>query len=243
MSLGLGLGLGVNKTAKILADSFLPTQINNLELWLMNGQSLAVNRWGDESGNSNHASQGTSANQATIADGGLDFRAASEHFYTLADDIVIAERGSVNIFAVVEFATNANKRSIVGTGANQDFMEIFDKNTLRFHFDNSGSAEKIQFSTDHFVDQAKVLIHSERIFGATGTLNTQINGSTVTGTNTAGDGADPGTFTIDRIGTRNGDRFMNGKILELLIYKNDAADMDDADIVLVNDYLTTKFSL
>ena len=36
---------------------------------------------------------------------------------------------------------------------------------------------------------------------------------------------------------------MEGTIFELLIYKNDAADMADADIVLVNDYLKTKHGL
>ena len=242
MSLGLGLGLGVNKTAKILAESFLPTQVDNLELWLKNGEAIAVERWEDSSGNANHAVQSTADNQAAVSEGGLDFTAANEHFYTISD-IAIAERGSVNVFAVVEFNTNASNRTIVGTGTNADFMELQNQTTIRFHFDNAGGAEKIQFGTAHFVADAKLLLHSERISGATGTLNTQIDGSTVTGTNTAGDGADPGAFTIDRIGARNGDRFFNGKILELLIYKNDAADMQDSDIILVNDYLTTKFSL
>ena len=240
MSLGLGIGINYQE---FLDEGFLPTQVDNLQLWLKNGESVSAASWGDQSGNSRHATQSTPDNQAAVSEGGLDFTATHEEFNELASDIAIAERGSVNIFAVVEFDTNADKRSIVGTGTSADFMEIFSKNTLRFHFDNAGSSEKIQFSTDYFVDAAKVLIHSERISGATGTLNTQINGSTVTGTNTAGDGADPGAFTIDRIGTRNGDRFMNGTILELLIYKNDAGDMADSDIVLVNDYLTSKFSL
>lgn len=235
--------MGISKAGTSLEEVFLPTQVDNLQLWLKNNVSVDVANWADQSGNGNDATQGTSANQAAVSNGGLDFTASSENFYELDTDIVIAERGSVNVFAVVYFNNNANKRTIVGTGTGADFMEIFDKQTIRFHFDNAGSAEKIEFSTNHFVNGATILLHSERISGATGTLNTQINGSTVTGTNTAGDGADPGAFTIDRIGTRNGDRFMNGKILELLIYKNDDRDMDNADIVLVNNYLTTKFSL
>jgi hypothetical protein len=238
----IGLGLGISKAGSV-SEVFYPTSVSNLELWLKNGESIAVEEWQDQSGNSNHATQEEAGNQATIANGGFDFRADNEHFYELTSEIAVVQRGSVNVFAVVYFDSNASNRTIVGTGTSADFMELQSKNTIRFHFDNTGAAEKIQFGTDYFADGETVVIHSERISGTTGTLNTQINGTSVHGTNTAGDGADPGAFAIDRIGTRNGDRFMNGKILELIIYTADATDMANADIVSVNNYLMTKFSL
>ena len=38
-------------------------------------------------------------------------------------------------------------------------MEFQNKNTIRFHFDNSGSAEKAIFGTDYFDDGTKFLVH------------------------------------------------------------------------------------
>ena len=238
------LGLGNNIMTSSVTSEFLPTDIANLQMWLQNGVGVAVGQWDDSSGNSNHVTQESSGNQAAVSNGGLAFTAENEDQYVFTSDIEIAERGSVNIFAVIELGGTVSNRTLVGTGANADFMEFLDEDTIRFHFDNSGGAEKIDFGSAIFAADNKFLIHHERIQGATGTLNTQIDGSTVSPSGfAAGDGADAGAFVLDRIGARNDDRFMEGTIFELLIYKNDAADMADADIVLVNDYLKTKHGL
>jgi len=233
----LGLATGITNTSY----QWQPTFVDGMELWLRNGVGVAVAKWDDSSGNDNHAEQETGGSQATISNGGLDFD-GSDDTYLLGADIVIAAQGSVNIFAVVNL-DDATTNTIVGTGGNADFMEFQNKSTIRFHFDATASPEKINFGTDIFDAGTKFLVHQERISGSTGTLSTQINGSTVTPSGFTGDGADPAAFTLDRIGSRNNDRFLNGELLELLIYKNDSADMTDSNISKINNYLLNKHGL
>ncbi len=235
------LGLGNSIISGAALQEFLPTSVSNLELWLQNGVNVGVGLWGDQSGNSNDIEQGTGGNQASESNGGLDFD-GTDDFYTLSSDIAVAIRGSVNVFAVVNLDDDSTN-TVVGTGTTQDFFEMQNATTLRFHFDNTASPEKIVYAAGTFSSGSKMLIHVERESGATGTVNVQKNGSTVSPVSFTGDGADSGAFTIDRIGCRNNDRFLNGELLELLIYTDDSGDMADSDIVLVNDYLTSKQGL
>jgi hypothetical protein len=224
------LGLGNSIISGAALQEFLPTSVSNLELWLQNGVNVGVGLWGDQSGNSNDIEQGTGGNQASESNGGLDFD-GTDDFYTLSSDIAVAIRGSVNVFAVVNLDDDSTN-TVVGTGTTQDFFEMQNATTLRFHFDNTASPEKIVYAAGTFSSGSKMLIHVERESGAT-----------VSPVSFTGDGADSGAFTIDRIGCRNNDRFLNGELLELLIYTDDSGDMADSDIVLVNDYLTSKHGL
>ena len=86
--MGLGLGLSITGGGYI---SFLPTDISNLALWLQNGVEVSEDAWNDSSGNANHASQGTEANQAAVSGGGLDFTPGNSDHYDLASTITIAQ--------------------------------------------------------------------------------------------------------------------------------------------------------
>jgi len=237
----LGLGNSIISGAA-LQQAFVPTSVSNLELWLQNGVNVGVALWGDQSGNSNDIEQGVSGNQASESNGGLDFD-GTDDFYTLTSGIAVAQRGSVNVFAVVNLDDDTTN-TVVGTGTTADFFEMQNATTLRFHFDNTASPEKIVYAAGTFSSGSKMLIHVEREGGATGPVNVQKNGSTVSRVSTVGDGADSGAFTIDRIGERNSDRNLNGELLELLIYKDDTgSNMAGSDVVLVNNYLTSKHGL
>ena len=72
----LGLGLGISKGGTV--PIILPNAIDNLKMWLRNGVSVGVDEWADQSVNGNNASQGDSAHQASVDNGGLLFTAANE---------------------------------------------------------------------------------------------------------------------------------------------------------------------
>jgi hypothetical protein len=85
----MGLGLGLSATLGY--TPFTLTSVSSLALWLQNGVGVTVGQWDDSSGNNNHATQGTSANQAAVSGGGLDFEEGETDHYDLASTITIAE--------------------------------------------------------------------------------------------------------------------------------------------------------
>ena len=76
--MGLGLGLGLTQGSYI---SFIPTDISNLAVWFQNGVGVTAAKWDDSSGNNNHATQSTEANQADVSGGGLDFEQSDDDHY------------------------------------------------------------------------------------------------------------------------------------------------------------------
>ena len=54
----LGLGNSITGGAA-LEDTFLPSQVSDLSLWLDNGVGITAARWDDSSGNNNHIVQST----------------------------------------------------------------------------------------------------------------------------------------------------------------------------------------
>jgi len=228
------LGLGNSIISGGVAEEFLPTQVNNLKLWLQNGVGVTAAQWDDSSGNSNHAVQGTAGNQATVDGGGLEFDGTNDHYDI--SDIEISDEESLTIFVVVEL-DNVDKDTILGIDDAADFFEVQTQKRLRLNFD-AGASLQINFSANQFIHDEKHLITIERESGGTGNVNVFKNGSLLSPdsqlSSTAG-------ITFKTIGSRGIDRFLGGHIYELLVY--DTADLTSDEMSSVNDYLTSKFGL
>jgi hypothetical protein len=245
------LGLGNSLTTSGIMEHFLPTQVNDLQIWLQNGVGVTAAKWDDSSGNSNDITQGTPGTQATATDGGLDFASGNSDHYDLDSDISIASEGSLNLFVVMR--VDGGTSAIFGNSGTQDFIELQTHKQLRFTFDDA-TAEKIEYGTNELFNAGspfKALYHFQRTAGAnsgsgtTAKINFFKNGTEVSGSPTSGnDGYDDGAITIDVVGTRTGsDRFFDGLIFELLIYKNNSSDMAADDITSVTNYLTSKHGI
>jgi|5_EtaG_2_1085323.scaffolds.fasta_scaffold62476_3 hypothetical protein len=232
------LGLGNSIISGGVAEEFLPTQVNNLKLWLQNGVGVTAAQWDDSSGNSNHAVQGTAGNQATVDGGGLEFDGSDDH-YDIGDPVVgieISDEESLTIFVVVEL-DNVDKDTILGIDAAGDFFEVQTQKRLRLNFDSGGSLQ-INFASNQFINDEKHLITIERESGGTGNVNIFKNGSLLSPDSQLSSAAG---ITFKTIGSRGVDRFLGGHIYELLVY--DTADLTSDEMSSVNNYLTSKFGL
>ena len=94
----LGLATGITNTSYQWQPSFVSSA--KLKLWLRNGVGVTVAQWDDSSNNANHATQGTSGNQATVSGGGLEFDGSDDHYDI--DDVVISDQEAYMIFVVVD---------------------------------------------------------------------------------------------------------------------------------------------
>ena len=227
------LGLGNSITHGSVTEEFLPTQISNLKLWLQNDVGVTAARWDDSSGNSNHAEQSTSGNQATVSDGGLEFDASDDHYDIT--DIVISDQEALIVFAVIEL-DNVGNDTILGIDDTDGFVQVQNAKTIRVKID--GTTTQTTFGVNQFTNNTKHVLAVQREAGATGNVNIFKNGSLLT-PNTQR--ADSGPITFKTIGSREDDHYFDGHILELLVY--DTADLTTDEISNVNNYLTSKFGI
>jgi hypothetical protein len=227
------LGLGNSIISGGAPEEFLPTQISNLKLWLQNDVGVTAARWDDSSGNSNHATQSTSGNQATVSEGGLEFDASDDHYDI--NDIEISEREALIIFVVIELDDVGND-TILGIDATAEFIEIQTNKVIRIKID--GTTVQAAFSGATFTNDTKHVIAIQREEGATGNVNIFKNGTLLTPTSQV---ANAGAITFKTIGSRGSDRFFDGHILELLVY--DTAELTEGQIESVNNYLAGKFAI
>tara|TARA_R100001015_G_C4596612_1_gene151791 strand:+ start:392 stop:1123 length:732 start_codon:yes stop_codon:yes gene_type:complete len=242
----LGLGVGFYKLAgPDYVDAFTPleTSSGTLKLWLQNNVNVTAGLWQDSSGNENNATQETSANQAVVEDGGLDFEGTDGDFYTLSSDIVVSGREALSIFMVVNiesFADGGAQNTFLGTGETATFLEF--QNNKRIRIKTASGTDIIEYATDTFATGTKMLVHIQRESGATGAIVLQKNGSTISAaSNPSGDGNNDGAITFDRIGARNNDRFFDGILYEMLVYET--TDLTAGDIKNINDFLISKHGL
>ena len=234
----LGLATGITNTSYQWQPTFVS---GTMKLWLRNGVGVTAARWLDQSGNGNNAAQGTSGNQGTVTEGGLDLEGSNEDQYPLTADIVVSAKRNITIFLVMKIESYDSQNSALGTGTADDFLEFQNNRRIRLKMDGT---DIIEYPSTSFAAGEKMLITLERIAGNDGTINLQKNGTTIEATSTpTGDGANNGAITFDRIGSRNSDRFFDGIIHELIVYANDNSDLGDAQIRKVNNYLKNKHNL
>jgi len=109
----------VRRSSDDAEDSFTAAEVadGTLEAWVGAGNDGFVSRWYDQSGNANHATQGTDARQPKIVDagslvtGGLDFDGVDDGLFTsnnLTDTIQ-----SATIFALTQENTTSGTASMV----------------------------------------------------------------------------------------------------------------------------------
>jgi hypothetical protein len=230
------LGLGNSITSGY--TPFTLTSVSDLALWLQNGVGVTVAKWDDSSGNSNHATQATESNQATVSGGGLDFEESDSDHYDLASTITIAENQGFCI-AVVFNQESLGDNMILSKDSN-DHIKIADAHTFRIITnDDTQVTTNFKFEGNEFAASSKMLILVNRSAGASNRFTffkdgTQLTPNTDTSTNEA-EGENPYGFDINVLGSRAGtSQFFDGKILELAFWDRSLTSTEIAD---VNSYL------
>ena len=230
----LGSGLGIPLGSVIVSKS--PLSIgSSLALWLQNDTGVAVGQWDDSSGNSNHAIQGTSGNQAVVADGGLNFDGSDDH-YDLSTITVVND--SAFCLAIVLNQDTVANNTILSKTANE-VISIKDTQTIEFKTNGAGNVTtELVVPNGTFTAEQLLLIVLNR--DRDGGFSIFQNGNAVAidgdlSTNAA-EGENQGGFTLDVLGSRAGaSRFFDGKILDLAFWNGTLSSQDIAD---VNSYFT-----
>lgn len=236
----LGLGVGIPLGSVIISKS--PISIgSSLALWLQNGTGVAAGKWDDSSGNSNHAIQGTSGNQAVVVTGGgLDFDGSDDH-YDLST-ITVANDSAFCLAIVLNQDTVANN-TILSKTANE-VISIKDAQTIEFKTNGNGNVTtELVVPNATFTATQKLLIVLNR--DRTGGFSIFQNGNAVTidGDNSSNheEGDNSGGFTLDVLGSNAGaSNFFDGKILDLSFWNGELSTQDIAD---VNSFFTSYHGL
>ena len=230
----LGLGIGIPLGSVIVSKS--PLSIgSSLALWLQNDTGVAVGQWDDSSGNSNHAIQGTSGNQAVVADGGLNFDGSNDH-YDL-NTITVANDSAFCLAIVLNQDTVANN-TILSKTANE-VVSIKDAQTIEFKTNGNGNVTtELVVPNGTFTTTQKLLVVLNRDIN--GAFSIFQNGNAVTidvdNSTNAAEGENQGGFTLDVLGSNAGiSNFFDGKILDLAFWNGELSQQDIAD---VNSYFT-----
>jgi hypothetical protein len=238
----LGIGTGIDHSSVVEPADLKELTGNtatSLQLWLKNNTDVTTSQWKDSSGNDNHATQSSEADQATVSGGGLDFEETESDHYDLASTITIAQNQGFCMAAVIE-QESASDNMILSKDTN-DHIKIADQSTFRIVSNDDTQTTTTMRFTDGAVLAAgsKMLILVNRSAGAENRFTffkngTQLTFDTDTSSNEA-QGENPFGFDINVLGARSGaSQFFDGKILELAFWNRALTATEIAD---VNSYL------
>lgn len=227
---------------KIYLSNPIPT--SNLKLWLradmaVTSASSAVSAWGDLSGWNNDASQGTSGNQPTVAEGAINAKPALS-FNGTTSKLTLPTSNSLGLqstpyemFIVAKSSADAVQFLIAG-GANEHF---------EYHLNGDAGARFIPVSSA-FVDKGTAGNYTDgsaRLFSArasSGGGAVRVDGI---------DGAAPASNLLSSnsgsllLGARSDNSYhLNGSIAEVIIYNT---NLSAADRSTVEQYLSSRYNI
>ena len=203
--------------------------------------------WGDHSGNSNHASQSTTADQAELSGGGLDFESDdSSNHYDLAVAIDIDATHSFAMAFVCEIESMTGTMCLVSVGGTAHTLEFVNgKDKMRIKFDNTTTTITPGDGTlnDFLQGQGKFVITIVRDAGATGNIHMYKNGVLMAQDSQASNSA--GNVELNTIGVRNSDRYFDGKLYDFIVIDTGSSTTDISGYTLsaMNSYLCAKHGI
>ena len=106
----------------VLRKTFSPANLADLKLWLdaadtstITHSSNAVSQWNDKSGNNNHATQGTAANQPTLGTNKIEFDGTSDYF-SLPHGVVPDPTEASMVFLVANCDATSGNDGFIANG-------------------------------------------------------------------------------------------------------------------------------
>lgn len=239
----LGIGTGIDHSGVVEPANLKEITGNTattLQLWLQNDTEVTTAQWKDSSGNDNHATQSSEANQATVSGGGLDFERDQSDHYDLATKIDIADNQGFCVAIVV-----TRESETAGGLLSDDASELFQFNnatTLRIKTLNASvqtTTTDAVFPTNTFATGSKFILLINRSAGAENKFTFMKNGSTLTAdvdaSSNEASGENPSGIEFTVLGSRDGSaNFFDGIIHEVAIWNR---ALTNTEIAGVNSYL------
>ena len=238
MAHGIGLSLARNY---YVSTTFIPTDISNLALWLKfntgitseNDETSAagdiddndrLKQWDDQSGNSNHAVQATTADMPRYEsdDDSLKF-ANRAKFFDLSSGITINSNTDFTCMMHINWILIDVPQSLMGHGGH-DFWRLHDNTNFRTKIGSADQSNWIEAS-DTIATGAWYIVTLTRSGGATGNLTMHVEGGAYSDKEwDAAEGAtDADDFEISNIGCAADDvEDLNAYVKDVLIYNGTA---------------------
>lgn len=197
-----------------------------------------VKNWYDQSGNDNHATQGTPASQPKIVDGGslvssgLDFD-GSDDFFTF--DTSISFSGTpASIFALQEAQGSSSDATLGASSAGNSLT--FKRNEIEYDL-SSDTIDINPSGLDTGDERLLTVIHD----GTSGNPNVRayLDGSEVIDATPDSDQGSLNTASVSYIGKKRDNlsgAFLNGGLKELIIYVTDQSDNRTAIEANIGDH-------
>lgn len=238
--------LGRRRNVRAQIESFAPTDIDGLELWLdasaITGLSDGdpVTTWEDQSSNGFDATQATADNKPTYQTNELNGKPVvrfdgTNDLLSTSSVSVVGDDGTWTVFAVSDLTG--------GTGA----QTIVDHDNLtriaQFLRYSAGSAQAIAFNEagGAFTDSESHGAGFDVISSVRSALAVQVFVNGTSGGSTATTGIAISGSEIVRIGSRGASgAHLAGDIAEVLIY---SAALSTADREAVEEYLASKYGI
>ncbi len=208
------------------------------QLWLKHNTNVTAAQWDDASGNSRHAAQSSSGNQAAVDGGGLEFTRGNNDHYDLATSAIAISAGEpFAVFMVLDIEDFPGEQGLLSESSSV-FLSITDADTIRIKA--GGDNNNVNFTPALTVD-TKLILTIRRESTNDGQFHIYINGNKVSITNSAlGTQRNTGALNLDVLGTRSSN-YYGGHIYEVLVYDTD--DMKEKEITGVVNYLKTTHSI
>ena len=233
------LGLGSSLATGGGVSEVLLTDISDLSLYLQNGVGVAVAQWDDSSGNDNHATQGTSGDQAAASGGGLLFVDTEGDHYDLVTDIEFSAQEGFTIFTTITLTEHDTNQTLLGQNNVDHFLEfVTGGNNLKVRTNSATTTiSPGDGSQGDFEAGEKFILTVVRESGSTGNLHVYKNGVLLAQDSQA---ANAGAAEFISVGVRNANRFLNALLLDLAIYEK---QLDADELANAHSYLTSYHGL
>ena len=221
---------------------------NKLAFYLQNNVGIDATRWYDQGPRGNDASQGVSGNQAELSEGGFLFTASEEDHYDFSEEVEVTNEHEVVIFVVCKLTSTGSNATVLGLNATTHFMQMdggADNISIKFGGTKTTVSPDDGTNND-FATGTKMLITLQRESGGTGNINLWKNGVLLTQDSQA---ANPGDGEFISLGTRSGDRFLDGIIHDIAFVDSGADEggglinIGDLTIERMNTYFTSKHGI
>ena len=211
-----GSVVDVRRSSDDAEDSFTAAEVadGTLTTWVGAGNDGFVTQWYDQSGNANHATQGTPASQPKIVSGGslvtggLDFDGVDD---IMATSVAINAAQLATSFSVSRPDDTLANKYIWTIGATLGIIDFID-----------GSENAAIAAGTAFINGAMSTANQSVKYSLFNQASSElaINGATIT----SGDVGTRSGNAVLQLGGRAGADFMDGTIEEIILYNSDQSD-------------------
>lgn len=206
----------------------------DLAFYFKNDTDVAVAQWTDQSGNNNHATQATEANQASVSGGGLVFDGEND-YYNLTSGISIGNETPYTLFAVINTTSFSSANTIISNVEGEEEYIVVKSNS-QILIQQSGDITSLNDTSRPWPNNETMVLCITK--DASRNYVVYKNGTAISFTSSTNNPGSTGDFDANAIGIIGGGASaFKGTIYELGLHER---LLSDAEISSISSYLVNK---